>query len=86
MTEPMMQAVVLRQPGGPEALELTTVPRLSLEPGTAIIRTAAFGLNRSDLFTRQGIRRTSSCPAFWGLRRWANLLSLMTRPFVRVIG
>lgn len=54
MTDQMMQAIVLRRPGGPEVLELASVPRPVLAPGTAIIRIAAFGLNRSEMFTRQG--------------------------------
>lgn len=67
MTEPMMQAVVLRQPGGPEALELVTVPRPKLKPGTAIIRIAAFGLNRSELFTRQGHSPNVQLPRILGI-------------------
>jgi NADPH:quinone reductase-like Zn-dependent oxidoreductase len=67
MTIPLMQAIVLRKPGGPEALELTNVPRPELAPGCAIIRIAAFGLNRSELFTRQGHSPNVTLPRILGI-------------------
>jgi len=50
----MMKAAVVFSPGGPEALEI--VEREVPEPvsGEVIIRIRAFGLNRAELFTRQG--------------------------------
>ena len=50
----MMKAVVIRAPGGPEALQIEdrTVPQP--QRGEVLIRVEAFGLNRSELFTRQG--------------------------------
>ncbi|WP_338322927.1 zinc-binding alcohol dehydrogenase family protein [Croceibacterium ferulae] len=49
-----MRAVVLHGPGAPEALRIETraVPQPS--PGEVLIRVEAFGLNRSEMFTRQG--------------------------------
>ena len=49
-----MKAAVVFSPGGPEALEL--VEREVPEPisGEVVIRVRAFGLNRAELFTRQG--------------------------------
>lgn len=67
MTQPMMQAIVLHKPGGPEALQLTTVPRPDLAAGCAIIRIAAFGLNRSELFTRQGHSPYVALPRILGI-------------------
>lgn len=67
MTDIMMQAIVLRKPAGPEALELTHVPRPILSPGHAVIRVAAFGLNRSELFTRQGHSPGVQLPRILGI-------------------
>jgi len=49
-----MKAVVIREPGGPEVLKLETMPVPLPKPGWVLIRVRAFGLNRSELFTRQG--------------------------------
>jgi NADPH:quinone reductase-like Zn-dependent oxidoreductase len=49
-----MRAVVLRSPGGPEALQLVDVPVPKAQSGQVLIRVKAFGLNRSEMFTRQG--------------------------------
>ncbi len=50
----MMKAVVMHEAGGPEVLrvEQRAVPRP--HAGQVLIRVEAFGLNRSELFTRQG--------------------------------
>nr|POE89905.1 quinone oxidoreductase [Quercus suber] len=48
-----MRAVVMYEPGGPEVLKIE-------EPGWVLIRVKAFGLNRSELFTRQGHSPPSS--------------------------
>ena len=49
-----MKAAVIREPGGPEVLKIETLPIPSPESGEVLIRVKAFGLNRSELFTRQG--------------------------------
>jgi NADPH:quinone reductase-like Zn-dependent oxidoreductase len=49
-----MKAIVIREPGGPEVLKLETMPMPTPKPGWVLIRVRAFGLNRSELFTRQG--------------------------------
>lgn len=49
-----MKAVVIRKAGGPEVLNLEEMPIPSPRPGWVLIRVCAFGLNRSELFTRQG--------------------------------
>ncbi|CTQ76546.1 zinc-binding alcohol dehydrogenase family protein [Roseibium alexandrii] len=49
-----MKAVVIREPGGPEALRIESLPVPEPKPGWVLIRVRAFGLNRSELFTRQG--------------------------------
>ncbi len=49
-----MKAVVIRKAGGPEVLTVESLPVPDPKPGWVLIRVRAFGLNRSELFTRQG--------------------------------
>jgi NADPH:quinone reductase-like Zn-dependent oxidoreductase len=49
-----MKAAVIHEPGGPEALKLESRPIPAPKRGEVLIRVKAFGLNRSELFTRQG--------------------------------
>jgi len=49
-----MKAWVIRQPGGPEQFHLEELPRPEPRPGWALIRIRAFGINRSEYFTRIG--------------------------------
>lgn len=49
-----MKAVVIREAGGPEVLNIEILPVPKPKPGWVLIRVRAFGLNRSELFTRQG--------------------------------
>jgi len=49
-----MKAVVLHSPGGPEMLKIEQRPVPRPQAGEVLIRVEAFGLNRSELFTRQG--------------------------------
>ena len=51
---PDMKAVVIREAGGPEVLKLESLPVPIPKPGEVLIRVKAFGLNRSEMFTRQG--------------------------------
>ena len=51
---PNMKAVVIREAGGPEVLKIESLPIPKAKPGEVLIRVRAFGLNRSELFTRQG--------------------------------
>jgi NADPH:quinone reductase-like Zn-dependent oxidoreductase len=49
-----MKAAVIYEAGGPEMLKLETRPMPQPKNGWVLIRVKAFGLNRSELFTRQG--------------------------------
>jgi len=51
---PEMKAVVIYEAGGPEALKVENRPIPAPNNGQVLIRVKAFGLNRSELFTRQG--------------------------------
>jgi NADPH:quinone reductase-like Zn-dependent oxidoreductase len=50
----MMKAAVIYEAGGPEVLKLETIPVPKPNNNEVLIRIKAFGLNRSELFTRQG--------------------------------
>jgi NADPH:quinone reductase len=50
-----MRAVVLDAPGPPEALQVRERPIPEPRPGWVLIAVEAFGINRSELFTRQGL-------------------------------
>lgn len=50
-----MRAAVADRPGEPDVLEVRGVPLPESKPGWVRIRVRAFGLNRSELMTRQGL-------------------------------
>jgi NADPH:quinone reductase-like Zn-dependent oxidoreductase len=62
-----MKAAVIYEPGGPDVLKLETrqipVPGL----GQVLIQVKAFGLNRSELFTRQGLSPNVLFPRILGI-------------------
>ncbi len=49
-----MRAIVIDQPGGPEALQLKEVPDPVAGPGELVIRIDAAGVNRADIMQRLG--------------------------------
>ena len=50
-----MKAYVIHQPGDVEALQLQEIPAPEVKPGWVLIRVKAFGLNRAEIMTRQGL-------------------------------
>ena len=62
-----MKAAVLHEPGGPEALKSESRPVPEARSGEVLIRVKAFGLNRSELFTRQGHSPGVSFPRILGI-------------------
>src|SRR4051812_25857235 len=49
-----MRAITIREPGGPDVLELAEVPDPSAGPGEVVVEVAATGVNRADLMQREG--------------------------------
>jgi len=49
-----MKAYVVSQPGNPESLKLKEIPIPVVKEGWVLIKVKAFGLNRSEMYTRQG--------------------------------
>ena len=64
---PTMKAAVLHAPGGPEVLKLESLPIPTPKPGEVLVRIKAFGLNRSELFTRQGLTPNFHYPRILGI-------------------
>lgn len=62
-----MKAVVIHEAGGPEVLKIETRPVPEPRPGQVLIRIKAFGLNRSELFTRQGHSPNVPFPRILGI-------------------
>jgi NADPH:quinone reductase-like Zn-dependent oxidoreductase len=62
-----MKAVVIHRPGGPEVLEIERVALPTPQRGQVLIRVKAFGLNRSELFTRQGHSPNVRFPRILGI-------------------
>jgi len=62
-----MKAVVIERPGPPEVLSLQERPVPKPKPGWVLIRVRAFGLNRSELFTRQGHSPSVTLPRILGI-------------------
>ncbi len=62
-----MKAVVIRQPGGPGVLTIENRPIPTSKPGWVLIRVRAFGVNRSELFTRRGLSPSVRFPRILGI-------------------
>ena len=62
-----MKAWIIREPGGPDRFSLEEVARPEPRPGWALIRIRAFGLNRSEWFTRNGDSPSVQFPRVLGI-------------------
>ncbi len=62
-----MKAAVIYEPGGPEVLKIETRQAPVPKQGEVLIRVKAFGLNRSELFTRQGHSPSVKFPRILGI-------------------
>ncbi len=49
-----MKAAVTTGPGNPDVIQIKDIPQPEAKSGWVLIRVKAFGLNRSELFTRRG--------------------------------
>jgi NADPH:quinone reductase-like Zn-dependent oxidoreductase len=64
---PNMKAAVIREAGGPEVLKIENRKIPTPQSGEVLIRVKAFGLNRSELFTRQGHSPNVKFPRILGI-------------------
>ncbi len=70
-----MKAVVIHSAGGPEVLTIEERPIPTPRPGWVLIRVRAFGLNRSELFTRQGHSPDVRFPRILGIEAVGSVAS-----------
>ncbi|WP_426670921.1 NAD(P)H-quinone oxidoreductase [Mucilaginibacter sp. McL0603] len=49
-----MKAVIITHPGGPEVLKLEEKPKPNFAPNEVLVKVAAAGINRPDVFQRKG--------------------------------
>lgn len=49
-----MKAAITNKAGSPEVIEIREVPKPDVKSGWVLIKVMAFGLNRSEIFTRRG--------------------------------
>src|SRR5882672_494590 len=62
-----MRAIVLDAPGPPDALTIRELPVPTPAAGWVLIEVRAFGLNRSELHTRQGLASGVTFPRVLGI-------------------
>lgn len=62
-----MKAIVLREAGKPEVLKVEDIPIPEPKDGWVLIKVKAFGLNRSEMFTRQGHSPNVKFPRVLGI-------------------
>ena len=62
-----MKAAVIHKAGGPDVLQIESRPIPVPRPGEVLIRVRAFGLNRSEMFTRQGLSPGVPFPRILGI-------------------
>ena len=62
-----MKAAVIREAGGPEVLRIECRPIPQPDQDRVLIRVMAFGLNRSELFTRRGLSPGIEFPRVLGI-------------------
>jgi NADPH:quinone reductase len=62
-----MRAIVLDGPGPPSALQIRQIPVPTPQRGWVLIAVKAFGLNRSELHSRQGLAEGMTWPRVLGI-------------------
>lgn len=62
-----MHAIVVSKAGGPEVLEYREVPTPQVRPGWTRVRVRGFGINHSEIFTREGKSPSVTFPRILGI-------------------
>jgi len=62
-----MKAIVVHQSGPPEVLRYEEIPTPGTRPGWSVVKVQAVGVNRSEIFTRQGLSPTVTFPRVLGI-------------------
>ena len=78
-----MKAVVVSTPGGPEVLEVVERPKPVLKAGWTLVKIQGFGINHSEIFTRQGLSPSVQFPRVLGIE-CGGLVEETTRPDLKI--
>jgi NADPH:quinone reductase-like Zn-dependent oxidoreductase len=62
-----MKAIVIYEAGGPEKLIYTDVPMPKMKDGWSLVKVQGFGINHSEVFTRQGLSPSVKFPRILGI-------------------
>ncbi|MGQ7408731.1 zinc-binding dehydrogenase [Streptococcus suis] len=62
-----MKAVVVSKAGGPEVLEVKEVAKPQVKTGWSLVNIKGFGINHSEIFTRQGLSPSVVFPRILGI-------------------
>lgn len=62
-----MKAIVVEKAGGPEVLEYKEVPTPKVKPGWSLVQVKGFGINHSEIFTRDGESPSVKFPRILGI-------------------
>lgn len=65
--EAIMKAIVVKRAGSPEVLEYENVPTPKVKPGWSLIKVMGFGINHSEIFTREGESPSVKFPRILGI-------------------
>jgi NADPH:quinone reductase-like Zn-dependent oxidoreductase len=71
----MMRAAVIRKAGPPEVLKVESIPVPVPSIDQVLVRVRAFGINRSELFTRRGVSPDVSFPRVLGIEAVGEIAS-----------
>ena len=63
----MMKAAITTEAGNPEVIQIKEVPKPESKSGWVLLKVKAFGLNRSELFTRRGDSPGVNFPRIQGI-------------------
>jgi NADPH2:quinone reductase len=55
-----MKTILVHQPGGPEAMQLSEVPKPQPGPGEALVHLGAIGVNFIDIYFRKGLYKADT--------------------------
>ncbi|MGT2785561.1 zinc-binding alcohol dehydrogenase family protein [Streptococcus merionis] len=62
-----MKAIVVEAPGDTSVLQVKDVPKPEVKSGWSLIKVKGFGINRSEIFTRQGLSPSVRFPRILGI-------------------
>src|SRR5947209_6499669 len=78
-----MKAIVVEHAGTPDVLQIRTLPHPQPRPGWVLIQVKAFGLNRAEMFTRQGHSPGVVFPRILGIEATGIVEQSPTEEFVK---